>query len=267
MAPLLCALLLAAAGPADAPPADAAPPEPSTPGLTVDLASSASVTGGLLLLSGLAALEKDRLVAPACRWCEPPALDRWARGQLAWRQPARASSLSDALVVAVPAGAALALGAGAWQAGGWREAEEDLLVAAEAVAVATLLTEGAKYGAGRLRPSAWAAGGAPTAEGRLSFWSGHSALAFSAAAAATQVARLRGRPAWRLIGLVSFAGAAAVGWLRVAGDQHWLSDVLTGAVVGSACGLGVPLLVLRAADGRRSAVTLAPAPGGLALLF
>ncbi len=240
----------------------------ATPRLTLHLPSTAATTGGLLLLAGLAALETDRLAAPACRWCEPPPLDRWARTQLRWRDPSRAAAVSDALVVAVPAGAALALGLLAQQAGGgWREAGEDLLVVAEAVAVATVLTQAAKLGAARLRPYAWADGGSTAVDARHSFWSGHTALAFSAAAAATQVARLRGRAGWRWLAIASFAGAAATGWLRMAGDRHWLTDVVTGAVVGTAAGLGVPLLVLRPAHGRAPPLTLAPAPGGLVLLF
>ena len=100
----------------------------------------------------------------------------------------------------------------------------------------------------------------------MSFWGGHSMLAFSVAAASTQVARLRGRPGWRWLAAVTFAGAAATAWLRVAADRHWLTDVVVGAGVGTAVGLGVPRLVLRPAGGR-STVTLVPAPGGLALVF
>ncbi len=252
----------------EAAPDPAGPPDPAGAALTLDVPAAAATTGGLLLLSGLATLEKTRLVPATCRWCSPGPLDRLARGQLRWRNPGRAASASDALVVLVPAGAAVALGWSALQAGGgWREAGEDLLTVAEAVAVATALTEVAKYGAGRLRPYAWADGAPPSADARLSFWSGHASLAFSVAAATLQVARLRGRPAWRWIGLASFAGAAAVAWLRVAGDRHWVTDVAAGAAVGTAAGLGVPLLVLHPAGGRAPPVTLVPAPGGLALLF
>ncbi|HET9554449.1 MAG TPA: hypothetical protein VFP50_15910 [Anaeromyxobacteraceae bacterium] len=40
------------------------------------------------------------------------------------------------------------------------------------------------------------------------------------------------------------AGAAATGWLRVAADRHWATDVLAGAAAGTTVGLVVPLLVL-----------------------
>ena len=36
--------------------------------------------------------------------------------------------------------------------------------------------------------------------------------------------------------------AASVAYLRIAADMHYFSDVLTGAIVGSAIGIGIPLL-------------------------
>jgi membrane-associated phospholipid phosphatase len=235
--------------------------------LGVDLRLAGVTTGGLLLLDGASVLLQRQLVAPSCRWCSPGRLDRWARRELRWADVKGAGTGSDLLVVAVPAGATLALGLWAFRDGvERREVAEDLLTMAEAVSAALLLTQVAKYGASRLRPDAWAAGGPSTLDGRMSFWSGHTAFAFSAAAAATQVARLRGRPRWRWLALASFAGAAATGWLRIAADRHWLSDVVTGAVVGTVAGLGVPLLVLQP-EGSGRPVSLALAPGGLALTF
>ncbi|HSO33467.1 MAG TPA: phosphatase PAP2 family protein, partial [Labilithrix sp.] len=36
--------------------------------------------------------------------------------------------------------------------------------------------------------------------------------------------------------------AVATGYLRIAGDKHYLSDVLTGAILGAAVGVALPLL-------------------------
>jgi membrane-associated phospholipid phosphatase len=41
----------------------------------------------------------------------------------------------------------------------------------------------------------------------------------------------------------SFAAAATVGTLRVVSDQHFTTDVLTGAAVGTLTGLGLPWLL------------------------
>jgi membrane-associated phospholipid phosphatase len=247
---------------ASPPPAAALPP----PRLTVDLGTAAAVTGAELGLIGLSIAFKDQLVPPTCRWCDPPQLDRWARGALRWGDTQAASTASDALQLLIPAGAAATL----WiQAAphGRREVAEDLLVLAESASTAVLLTQGAKYAVGRLRPDAWARGTIESPDDKLSFWSGHTSFAFSAAAAATQIARLRGRPGWRWLGLATFGAAALTGYLRIAADRHWLTDVAAGAAAGTASGLVVPLLAYQPADGRTPAVALAPAPGGLAVIF
>jgi hypothetical protein len=144
---------------------------------------------------------------------------------------------------------------------------EDLLVMTEAASVTMLLMQVAKFTTGRLRPDAWAGSGSKTANSRMSFYAGHSAVAFAVAASATQVARLRGRAGWGWLTVASFVGAAASGWLRVASDNHWLSDVVAGAAIGTAVGLALPRLVLRPSSERTAAVTLIPAPGGVALRF
>lgn len=238
------------------------------PHLTVDLAESATASGGMLLLSGFSQLEAKRLTAAACRWCEPDRFDRWAREELRWGDTKAAEAFSNALVVAIPLGAVLTLGLTAHAEGAsTREVEEDLAVVTEAASVAVLLTQASKFATDRLRPDAWASRGGGTLDSRMSFWGGHTSFAFSVAAGATQVARLRGRTGWKWLALVTFAGAAVTGWLRVSADRHWTTDVLAGAVVGTASGLSVPLLVLRPAGERGTAVTLVPSPGGLTLLF
>jgi hypothetical protein len=251
---------------------EGATPTPSNvaprPRLTLNLPAQAAATGGILLLGGFSQLEAKRLAAPACRWCEQPQVDRWARRELRWNDVKTAGAISDVLVFAIPVGAAVTLGLSARADGaGRREVSEDLLMVTEAASLAVLLTQASKLAAGRVRPDAWARGGRTTADDRMAFWGGHSAFAFSVAAGATQVARLRGRAGWKWLAVASFAGAAATGWLRVSADRHWLTDVVVGAGVGTAVGLAVPLLVLRPATERTTAVMLVPAPGGLALLF
>ena len=238
------------------------------PHLTLDLRFHATATGAMLILSGVSQLEAKRLAASSCRWCQPNPLDRWARRELLWSRTKTAANLSDVLAYGLPAGAALTLALTARaDHTEVREAVEDLLVLGEVMAVGTLVTQGSKFATGRLRPDAWSKGGTgDTADSRMSFWGGHSMLAFSVAAGSTQVARLRGRPGWKWLAAVTFAGAAATAYLRVAADRHWLTDVVVGAGVGTAVGLWTPLLVLHPA-GERSAVTLVPAPGGFALIF
>jgi membrane-associated phospholipid phosphatase len=220
-------------------PARAEPPRE----LRLDLPSTLGVTGGALAAVVATELAKSELTPAACRVCGAGSADVWLRDQLLWRNTGAATRGSDALLVGVPllAGGALALSA--WQAGGGgRTAFEDLAMVAEATSVALLATQVAKFAAARARPYAWAEPGAPNgADSRLSFWSGHTSATFAAAAAAGTVARLRGYRSWPWILGLGLAGAAGCGWLRVASDRHWASDVLAGAAAGSLAGFGLPV--------------------------
>jgi membrane-associated phospholipid phosphatase len=102
-----------------------------------------------------------------------------------------------------------------------------------------------------------------TSDDNLSFYSGHSTFAFAAAAAIGETASRRGYRGARLVWAIGFAVAATTGYLRIAADRHYLTDVLTGAATGTAIGWAVPYLRARAAG-----LTLAPAPlpGGAALV-
>jgi membrane-associated phospholipid phosphatase len=94
---------------------------------------------------------------------------------------------------------------------------------------AAVLCDGLKLVVGRARPDA--APGDPDEFqpfGRLdsSFPSGHTTVAFAAAAAIDAESEAR----W--VSWVVYPAAAAVGWARVREDQHWLSDVAAGAALG-----------------------------------
>lgn len=113
-----------------------------------------------------------------------------------------------------------------------------------------------------------------------SFWSGHTSGAFTAAGLMCMhhayLPLYGGGAAEPLTCATAVAAAATVGYLRMAADQHFLTDVLVGAAVGTMSGLGVPwLLHYRGgaqADARGTArsgspisVHVAPGPLGLAV--
>ena len=77
-----------------------------------------------------------------------------------------------------------------------------------------------------------------------SFFSGHTAHAFSGAAFTSFVfAKYYPDSPWRYaVTAGTFALAAATGIMRVAGGNHFVTDVLVGAAVGTACGILVPYL-------------------------
>jgi membrane-associated phospholipid phosphatase len=97
-----------------------------------------------------------------------------------------------------------------------------------------------------------------------SFFSGHASAAFTLAALMSTVfTDLHGRSAasdalWG----ASMSVAALTAFARVKAGQHYPSDVLVGAAVGTAIGTLVPALHR---TGRRRAVEVAAGPGGIAV--
>jgi membrane-associated phospholipid phosphatase len=103
-----------------------------------------------------------------------------------------------------------------------------------------------------------------------SFFSGHATFSFTAAALVCvnhTTTDLLGSP-WDGISCgAGYVVAAATSTFRVLGDEHWASDVITGALVGTIIGYGVPLLHYRHHDvGRVTAggmtLQLVPSVGG-----
>jgi len=223
----------------------------------VDIAVTA--TGSAWLVA--AELLKAELVPEKCRWCYRSTngdsalnwMDRGVRNGLKWNNTARADSLSNAVAfIVMPA---LGIGLPAASAGFDRElqyAPIDSLLIAEATILAADLNQLVKFIFVRERPfvhylphlpdGIQGLGDAPS-DANLSFYSGHTNLAFALAASSGTVAFMRG---YRLAPLVlgaQLASAFTVAYLRIAADKHYLSDVMVGAVVGGLIGTFVPLLL------------------------
>jgi undecaprenyl-diphosphatase len=158
-----------------------------------------------------------------------PGFDRWAIGQFnsGWQLASNVGILALAGFVTVDlalrrdgARTVAALEAGLWAAG---------------------LTEVIKAAVGRPRPVLYTVDAVAAAEntgnGR-SFPSGHTSVAF-AFATTYWLARkdLDGKPG--VLGWLAFGVAAGVGVSRVAAAKHFPSDVLAGAVLGTASGVVV----------------------------
>ena len=102
-----------------------------------------------------------------------------------------------------------------------------------------------------------------------SFFSGHTAFAFTGAALVCFQHfehGLLGAP-WDAVSCGgAYAVAAATSTFRMVADVHYVSDVLTGALVGTVVGYGVPLLHLKnpkAGSIRTNGATLRIVPAGL----
>ena len=70
-------------------------------------------------------------------------------------------------------------------------------------------------------------------------------MAFSIAVSAGTVASMRGYRWAPLVWATGLTLGATTGYLRMAADRHYFTDVVTGAVVGSAVGFAVPYLLHR----------------------
>jgi membrane-associated phospholipid phosphatase len=219
---------------------------------------------------------KSGLAPTRCHWCESDAsgqltvggLDRDAREALRWGDTKAAAVLSDvSLFVVTPLAVGSLVVGSAANDGALAKAPVDLLLVAEATVTAAGLNQLVKMSVGRERPFVAARSPEEKAKERdpddnLSFFSGHTATLFAMAVSAGTVTTMRG---YRLAPVVWATGiplAFATGWLRIAADKHWLSDVVTGALVGSALGAAIPLLFHRPVRVLGTRAELAPLGAG-----
>lgn len=259
------ALLLAAP-----PPASAQEPVP----LQYDLTLDATVTALAAATWIGSELLKDELAPDACRFCAPNRFDAWAREGILWDDVEPARRTSDVLAFGViPAAVAANAFLSANAAGDASEGWVDLLIVAEAATLAANLNQLVKYAVGRQRPFVYYRNHPdpdrpPDPDDNVSFYSGHTSLAFSLATAAGTVSSMRGYGSAPWVWGVGLGLASLVGYLRVAGDKHYLTDVLVGAVAGAAVGIAVPRwLHGREEGGATTGLTPVPIPGGVAFTF
>lgn len=200
---------------------------------------------------------KHRLVRP-CVWCEPPAVDLAARNALVWDRPKLAGLTSTVTGYALaPMLASGLLVATTWDRQGGRLFFDDTIPVFEAAVAVGLLHHLTKFSLPRKRPFVKFADAdrTPDDDDNASFFSGHTALAFAVTVAGGIVAHKRGYGVEPYIWGGGFALAGVTGYLRIAADKHWLTDVVIGAVIGSGLGVLMPYLHRDSFD--RSA---APAP-------
>ena len=218
-----------------------------------ELRWSAAVDVPVTLAAGLAwvvtEVLKPELAPRGCRWCAVDGVDLGVREALVWRDRSAADTASN--VTAFVLAPAVAAGGDALIAGHDGSLEKvpvDTLLIAEAAFVAADLNQLAKLLVGRERPFVHAldadAKGRTThpSDNDLSFFSGHTTETFALAAATGTVATLRGYR-WAPASWVAGGALAAVtGYLRIAADKHWLTDVVVGMLVGAGVGVAVPLV-------------------------
>ena len=237
--------------------------------------------GGLWWVSS--ELLKADLVPEKCRWCYRAedgadllnSVDGGVRKRLLWKNTETAATVSS--VVGFFVEPAAMMGLTALSSANDRAIDRfpiDALLITEATVLAGDLNQLAKFAFARERPFVHYLPRAPDAiraltdsptDDNLSFFSGHTTLAFAVATSAGTVNSLRGYSLAPVVWSAGMTMAVAVAYLRIAADKHYLSDVITGAVVGSIVGVGVPLLFHSASSASTSSTT-PPTASGQALV-
>lgn len=268
----LCSLLvLLPAG------ASGAEPVPLQYDLRVDVPVAAVATAGWFTSE----LLKSHLAPANCRWCDRDAsgadtlnaVDSGSRDALRWSNTSRANTLSNLSGFVLAPLAALGMTAlAASHDGALGQVPVDGLLIAEATALSADLNQIVKFAVGRERPFVHVLSEtdklrtSQPSDNNASFYSGHTNLVFALAVSSGTVASMREYRYAPAVWATGLTLAAATGWLRIAADKHYLSDVLTGAVVGSAVGFAVPYLGHRAqGHANTPAVSAGVAQGGLSL--
>lgn len=230
--------------------ADPAPPAVSAdPRFKVVTPERHRVLRGVLLIASAGVyltsetVAKDALVPSSCRWCKPDGLDDAVRGALHWGDARRAGVLSDVTGFAlVPISAAGLLALASYERGErWLGYGDDLLALGESLVYSQLVIQVIKLTTGRARPYAYhGVDRMSTNDDNLSFASGHSALTFGIAVTAGAIAHRRHDRLEPVIWATGLTLAATTAYLRIAADQHYLTDVVAGGAIGAGLGLVIP---------------------------
>jgi len=252
---LACALPLSNALAADAPTL-----RPSYD-LATDVAVTAVAAGGTLAMLAL----KSELAPTACRWCNPPGFDADVTRALAWSNRGAASTASDLLQVALGGGVLGYTVLDGYRRGDREAGFANALLITEATSIAMLIDQGVKYAVGRSRPYVFLGRtGTDTRDGNLSFFSGHTTFAFAVAASSSTLLLSQHAPGAEVVSVVAFAAAGLTGYLRIAAEQHYLTDVLAGAAVGTLVGWAVPHFLHGPREG---GLDLRPVAGGISIAW
>jgi membrane-associated phospholipid phosphatase len=125
---------------------------------------------------------------------------------------------------------------------------KESLIVVESIAISSALNSMIKYSVSRPRPYIYSGKASEeeksSRDAHLSFFSGHTAFAFSTAVSFSTIMSDRFDKTWQksLIWGIPLTLASTVAFLRVNAGKHFLTDVLTGAIIGSSIGWLVPYL-------------------------
>jgi membrane-associated phospholipid phosphatase len=291
----------AAPSPSPAPPAEASPPPEPAPGpqeftptadgprtKPVELRYNLWVDGAITLGLGVGVLTWGFLKADfpnrTCTICDGPRTEINGFDDF-WRSSFKADNIDTPATIShvvsygvSPAvGVAMTIGVAAADRR-IKEAPVNALLVVEASLAAVVAKEALTFAIRRERPQVHALEGdakrqeiEKQSDPLESFPGGHTASIMAITASSAVIATMRGYRWAPLIWVVGSAMAGFVTVLRVASDQHYMTDNLVGVVLGGGIGAAVPLLFhrpVRAGDptsttaGRRPMLSTTAVPGG-----
>lgn len=156
--------------------------------------------------------------------------------------------VGDIGTVAIPA-AMLCLSFAELPEYGWRGVLEDFLIVGEAIAVSSMMNEIVACAMPRPRPYmykpyTWFHDARKSSWDWRSFYSGHAGAPFAASTAFSYLFTMRhpGSPWVPVVWTISLAASSLVAISRPLASQHFWTDIIIGAAIGSAWGILIPVL-------------------------
>ena len=186
---------------------------------------------------------------PYCDPCDPTQIN-WLDRSVLGNQSSTARDLSDLLRFLIPM-VALGFSIARSRKYGWRSVVEDALIIGECVVVTTALHQFVRSFVNRPRPFMYIPGlwveERNTSNAVASFFSGHTALAFSIAVSFSVImSQRRSRRRWIQPDVLSMLALASImGVCRVWAGVHFWTDVLVAAAVAGSIGVVIPFVQIR----------------------
>ena len=143
-----------------------------------------------------------------------------------------------------------------------------VVIVAESAAVSSVLVQAVKFAAARKRPFVRYGHGEESGaydvndrDSHAGYPSGHTSFATSLGVSAAMTATLEESPAAPWLWGAAAAMSVITATVRMMAEKHYFTDVATGAALGAACGVVIPLLHKRGNALSVSAQTSAPMVG------
>ncbi|MBU1220655.1 phosphatase PAP2 family protein [Myxococcota bacterium] len=196
--------------------------------------------GGSLVLE----LKKEDTTSDVCTWCRQNRFDEYFRRELKWKNINKARTLSNIFLGLSIGGSSSVMVLSTLTNYDIKQSLTRFAIFGEVIFTSVLLNSVAKRAFSRERPYVRDLTDIPQdTDYNVSFYSGHTSTAFTFVSAAVAFVFHDISPVlrWSLIGTgVMFA--SLTGYFRIAGDNHYFTDVLAGAAVGMALGILIPAL-------------------------